>query len=174
MNYPWVTDRAALRQRLAEMMAGRAGSKAFLAEGAEWEHMRAARYAHADAALVVLDMLPVEQTPADRGAMERVRTVLESEAVVGRSALEYRGLIVSALMTGEAGMHGLDHPRCETRDYRTCTLSCPIHGEPEPSVGTHQPVWVTALDGDNRPAEDAEGRTWTHCGVCGAKKEGEK
>lgn len=34
--------------------------------------------------------------------MERVRAVLETEAVVGRSALEYRGLIASALMADEA------------------------------------------------------------------------
>lgn len=40
--------------------------------------------------------------PADQAAVERVRAVLETEAVVGRSALEYRGLIVSALMDGEA------------------------------------------------------------------------
>lgn len=39
---------------------------------------------------------------ADRAAVGRVRAVLETEAVVGRSALEYRGLIVSALMAVEA------------------------------------------------------------------------
>ncbi|MGW0131928.1 hypothetical protein [Streptomyces sp. NPDC003299] len=39
---------------------------------------------------------------AARAALERVRTVLETEAVVGRTALEYRGLIASALMAGEA------------------------------------------------------------------------
>jgi hypothetical protein len=41
----------------------------------------------------------VEQAEA---AVERVRSVLESEAVVGRSALDYRGLIVSALMADAA------------------------------------------------------------------------
>lgn len=35
-------------------------------------------------------------------ALNRVRTVLETEAVVGRTALEYRGLIASALMADEA------------------------------------------------------------------------
>ncbi|MDX3398410.1 hypothetical protein [Streptomyces sp. ME01-18h] len=33
-----------------------------------------------------------------RGALQRIRTVLETEAVVGRTALEYRGLIAAALM----------------------------------------------------------------------------
>lgn len=32
----------------------------------------------------------------------------------------------------------------------------------------HECVWVTALDGDNEPARNADGRTWQHCGVCGA------
>jgi hypothetical protein len=43
-----------LRQRIAEALAGHAGSKAFLADGREWEHARAAWYAHADAALAEL------------------------------------------------------------------------------------------------------------------------
>jgi hypothetical protein len=38
----------------------------------------------------------------NRRAVERVRAVLETEAVVGRSALEYRGLIASALMADAA------------------------------------------------------------------------
>lgn len=42
------------------------------------------------------------QQPSDRAAVERVRAVLETEAVVGRSALDYRGLITSALMADEA------------------------------------------------------------------------
>jgi hypothetical protein len=42
------------------------------------------------------------QTRADQAAVERVRAVLETEAVEGRSALEYRGLITSALMAAEA------------------------------------------------------------------------
>ncbi|MGX1221963.1 hypothetical protein [Streptomyces ambofaciens] len=36
-----------------------------------------------------------------RGALQRIRTVLETEAVVGRTALEYRGLITAALMADE-------------------------------------------------------------------------
>ncbi|MCX4697033.1 hypothetical protein [Streptomyces sp. NBC_01373] len=47
-------------------------------------------------------MLGVLPPSADRAALERVRAVLETEAVVGRTALEYRGLITSALMAGDA------------------------------------------------------------------------
>lgn len=43
-----------LRRRLAEALAGHAGSAAFLADGSEWEHARAAWNAHADAALATL------------------------------------------------------------------------------------------------------------------------
>ncbi|MFC8282909.1 hypothetical protein [Streptomyces cyaneofuscatus] len=43
-----------LRAAMAEALAGHAGSKAFLADGHEWEHARAGWYAHADAALSVL------------------------------------------------------------------------------------------------------------------------
>lgn len=35
------------------------------------------------------------------------------------------------------------------------------------TVEPHEHVWVTALDGDTgEPARDADGNTWTHCGVC--------
>jgi hypothetical protein len=37
----------------------------------------------------------------------------------------------------------------------------------------HEPVWVTALDGDDEPARDAEGRTWAHCGICGTRRDAE-
>ncbi|MFM9635917.1 hypothetical protein [Streptomyces turgidiscabies] len=53
-------DRAALRDRIAESLAGHAGSKAFLADGQGWEHARTAWYAHADAVLSVLPA-PVEE-----------------------------------------------------------------------------------------------------------------
>ena len=43
-----------LRHRLAEALAGHAGSKAFLADGREWEHARTAWYTHADAVLTEL------------------------------------------------------------------------------------------------------------------------
>ena len=35
----------------------------------------------------------------------------------------------------------------------------------------HEHVWVTALDGDDQPARDEAGRTWTHCGVCGTRQD---
>ncbi|WP_405888817.1 hypothetical protein OG762_36670 [Streptomyces sp. NBC_01136] len=44
-----------LRDQIAESLAGHAGSKAFLADGREWDHARAAWYAHADAVLAVRD-----------------------------------------------------------------------------------------------------------------------
>jgi hypothetical protein len=43
-----------LREQIAEALAGHAGSKAFLADGTEWEHARAAWYAHADAVLPII------------------------------------------------------------------------------------------------------------------------
>lgn len=46
-----MTDRTERRQRYAEALAGHAGSKAFLADGDEWNHMRAVWLAHADVAL---------------------------------------------------------------------------------------------------------------------------
>lgn len=35
----------------------------------------------------------------------------------------------------------------------------------------HEHVWVTALDGNDQPALDADGKTWTHCGVCGTLRD---
>lgn len=37
--------------------------------------------------------------------------------------------------------------------------------------GPHKHVWVTALDGDNQPARNETGNTWTHCGVCGIPRD---
>ncbi|MGW9299637.1 hypothetical protein ACWHA3_02265 [Streptomyces cyaneofuscatus] len=53
---PTPADRPAdqLRAAMAEALAGHAGSKAFLADGHEWDHARTGWYAHADAALSVL------------------------------------------------------------------------------------------------------------------------
>lgn len=45
---------------------------------------------------------PTDRAGWAEAAVERVRAVLETEAVVGRSALDYRGLIASALMAVEA------------------------------------------------------------------------
>lgn len=38
------------------------------------------------------------------------------------------------------------------------------------SGGDHKPVWVTALDGNDVPALDKNGRPYQHCGICGTKK----
>jgi hypothetical protein len=67
-------DRAALRDRIAEALAGHAGSKAFLADGTEWDHARSAWYAHADAVLAVLP------APANRAAL-LASVVTELEAL---------------------------------------------------------------------------------------------
>lgn len=55
-----------------------------------------------------------------RAALQRIRTVLETEAVVGRTALEYRGLIAAALMD--------DAPpaECQTPDYADGPCHCPF------------------------------------------------
>ncbi|WP_327160508.1 hypothetical protein [Streptomyces zaomyceticus] len=45
-----------LRRQYAEALAGHAGSKAFLADGTEWEHARSVWYAHADVVLGVRDV----------------------------------------------------------------------------------------------------------------------
>jgi hypothetical protein len=66
-----------LREQTAESLAGHAGSKAFLADGTEWEHARAAWYAHADA------VLPIIQ---DALRDQRDRQVTQSVALVQRNA----------------------------------------------------------------------------------------
>lgn len=60
---------ADLRDRLAEALAGRAGSKAFLADGREWEHMRSAWHAHAD--VVLAELKPELDRLAQLQAAER-------------------------------------------------------------------------------------------------------
>ena len=67
--------------------------------------LEAAMDAARDAVLAVLP------EPADQAAMERVRRVLETEPVVGRSALVYRGLIASALLDPEAQQPAQDEAR---------------------------------------------------------------
>ena len=39
----------------------------------------------------------------------------------------------------------------------------------QPETEAHEHVPVTALDGDDRPALDEHGHTWTHCGICGQR-----
>jgi hypothetical protein len=40
-----------------------------------------------------------------------------------------------------------------------------------PVTASHTHVWVTALDGDDRPALGADGKTWEHCGICGLPRD---
>jgi hypothetical protein len=77
-----------------------------------------------------------EDVPRVLAAIGRVRTVLETEAVVGRSALDYRGLITAALLADEepepstnevcrCGHIRFRHQREDAED-RHCSLpSCP-------------------------------------------------
>ncbi|MCX4778186.1 hypothetical protein [Streptomyces sp. NBC_01264] len=51
-----MTDRLERRQRYAEALAGHAGSKAFFADGHEWNHARSAWFAHADVAIREADL----------------------------------------------------------------------------------------------------------------------
>ena len=70
-----------LRERIAEALAGHAGSKAFLADGREWEHARTAWYAHADAVLAELK--------PELAALARVQALIDEEPVaVGTHILE--------------------------------------------------------------------------------------
>jgi hypothetical protein len=67
----------------------------------------------------VLAVLP---EPTGQAAIERVRSVLESEAVVGRSALDYRGLITAALMADAAS--GPGGMAAETQPETQADLPC--------------------------------------------------
>ncbi|GHB55812.1 hypothetical protein GCM10010331_49590 [Streptomyces xanthochromogenes] len=78
---------ADLRQRYAEAMAGHAGSKAFLADGREWEHMRAAWYAHADAVLTIRDT-ELEQLRSRHDALHRAHVALATQGGKDQAALE--------------------------------------------------------------------------------------
>ncbi|WP_393075162.1 hypothetical protein [Streptomyces sp. LN704] len=75
-------DQAALRDRIAEALAGHAGSKAFLADGTEWEHARAAWYAHADAVLAVLPAT-ADQAAILREAADVAESLRQFEPATG-------------------------------------------------------------------------------------------
>jgi hypothetical protein len=88
--------------------------------------------AYRESADAVLAVLP---SPADQAALARVRTVLETEAVVGRSALDYRGLITSALMADEAQPAETDEQRADREeterdhakgDHTHCGPTCQV------------------------------------------------
>jgi hypothetical protein len=62
-------------------------------------------------------------------AVERVRSVLESEAVVGRSALDYRGLITAALMADQAPAPDPSRVAGEAQQPETPTFVCKCPAE---------------------------------------------
>ncbi|MFJ3699548.1 hypothetical protein ACIPW9_36400 [Streptomyces sp. NPDC090052] len=80
--------RASLRDQYAEALAGTAGSKAFLADGSEWEHARAAWYAHADAVLAVRDTA-MEQLRESLRAAEARTAELEQQIVIDTEVMEH-------------------------------------------------------------------------------------
>jgi len=74
--------------------------------------------------------LPLTAT-AEEVRLHRAQPLAEAVLAVLPASLDRADVLREA---DEAGTRGLNHPDCETRDYRTCTLSCPIHGEPEPDA----------------------------------------
>ncbi|MFE3381332.1 hypothetical protein [Streptomyces anulatus] len=97
-----------LRAAMAEALAGHAGSKAFLADGHEWEHARTGWYAHADAALSVLpapalavarQLLGTSATappaPADRAAVREDLTPVSRATTLSELADEQTQLAVA-------------------------------------------------------------------------------
>lgn len=90
-------------------------------------------------------------------AMERVRSVLESEAVVGRSALDYRGLIASALMAGEA-------QQPETQAQSGCAHRGPHPGFTCDEVDASQPYFNVRWDNEQAEAQGA--LLATRCDAC--------
>ena len=92
------TGRAGLREQIAEALHQDQTPPPTAAWKDELPIDREYFLRRADAVLAVLP------APADRAAVDRVRAVLETEAVVGRSALEYRGLIATALMADDSAL----------------------------------------------------------------------
>ncbi|MGW0032079.1 hypothetical protein ACWDXD_19915 [Streptomyces sp. NPDC003314] len=81
---------ADLRQQYAEALAGHAGSKAFLADGHEWEHVRSVWYAHADAVLTVRD-----------AEMERMKLLVAASSEDGQAVRMAAQYAERAIENGE-------------------------------------------------------------------------
>ncbi|MFF7851893.1 hypothetical protein ACFZDF_30540 [Streptomyces sp. NPDC007910] len=81
---------ADLRQQYAEALAGHAGSKAFLADGTEWEHARSVWYAHADAVLTVRD-----------AEMERMKLLVAASSEDGQAVRMAAQYAERAIENGE-------------------------------------------------------------------------
>jgi hypothetical protein len=135
-------DRAALRDRIAEALLdhlsrtadirpGRDGEPAFMPEVTDPERTRIAD--------VVLAALPAPAADRAEATLARVRAVLETEAVVGRSALEYRGLIISALMGTEDDLADeVPEPETEADIVREHVTTAHLIGEQL----THVESWL--------------------------------
>ncbi|MGW6395429.1 hypothetical protein ACWFR1_34175 [Streptomyces sp. NPDC055103] len=87
MDRPGIND---LRQQYAEALAGHAGSKAFLADGTEWEHARSVWYAHADAVLSVRD-----------AEMERMKLLVAASSEDGQAVRMAAQYAERAIENGE-------------------------------------------------------------------------
>ncbi|MFE2311631.1 hypothetical protein ACFXC8_00270 [Streptomyces sp. NPDC059441] len=90
-------------------------------------------------------------------AIERVRSVLESEAVVGRSALDYRGLITSALMADDAS--GPSRAADEAQQPETQVVPYPPEASWQIETRWHDGAWRSwALRTDHDEAVAEFGR----------------
>jgi hypothetical protein len=92
---------------------------------------------------------------------------------------------VTALATA-ATAYAAEHAQADLTRPGTMTAASPVFRGAMAAVGKvrlaplplvpdesdHEHVWVTALDGDDEPARNADGNTWTHCGVCGDPRDG--
>ncbi|WP_019328846.1 hypothetical protein [Streptomyces sp. TOR3209] len=87
-----------------------------------------------------------------RAALQRIRTVLETEHVAGRTALEYRGLITAALMADETAA-------IETQADELLALATVLE---IPRPGTALPLQLRRSYGhaDRWAICDREGRRW--------------
>lgn len=91
-----------------------------------------------------------------------------------------------AVLAAAATAYAAEHAKADLTRPGTMTEASPVFRGAMATVGKvrtvalplvpdapdHEHVWVTALDGDDQPARDADGNTWTHCGVCGDPRDG--
>lgn len=120
------------REQIAEHLAGHAGSKAFLAEGNEWEHIRSVWRAHADAVLRVPAIAEAEKLRAEHAALKRAHIALAEQAGRDQAAItRVRDLHVRNPHTG-------DCEHCSARNY-------PDYAVPHPCPT------IAALDAPKEP-----------------------
>lgn len=159
----YLADRAAIRDRIAEALYAQDHPSHLVPLNETG--MEAAYRESADAVLAVLP------PPADRASADRVRTVLETEAVVGRSALEYRGLIVAALMADEAQQQAGETPATTEAE----PVSCAHCGKTVRRItGTLTAWWVHIPGGQAmcQPWQPARSTRATPKPAAGARQDG--